>query len=67
MALDKTGCKERGVQSLSFSCTCNLSDGWQTILILPDIRISGHKKADVEIQTVKCVEHCELLNPPMNP
>ena len=66
-ALDKTGCKERGVQSLTFNCTFNLSDGSQTILILPDISISGHKKADVEIQTVKCVEHCELLNPPMNP
>ncbi len=62
--LDKTGCKERGVQSLSFNCTFNLADGSQTIMILPDISFSGHKKADLEIETVMCVEHCELLNPP---
>jgi hypothetical protein len=66
-ALDKTGCKERGVQSLSFNCTFNLANGSQTILILPDISFSGHKKADVEIETVTCVEHCDLLNPPPNP
>ncbi len=66
-ALDKTGCKERGVQSLSFNCTFNVANGSQTLLILPDIAFSGHKKANVEVQTVKCIEHCELLNPPPNP
>jgi len=66
-ALDKTGCKERGVQSLSFNCTFNLANGSQTLLVLPDISFSGHKKADVEIETVMCVEHCELLNLPLNP
>jgi hypothetical protein len=62
-ALDQTGCKERGVQSLSFNCTFNLSDGSQTILIVPDTNISGHKRAEIELQTVKCVENCDLLNP----
>jgi hypothetical protein len=66
-ALDQTGCKERGVQSMSFHCTFNVANGPQTILILPDISFSGHKKADVEIETVKCVEHCEFLPPPPNP
>ncbi|HYK92236.1 MAG TPA: hypothetical protein VE398_25970 [Acidobacteriota bacterium] len=66
-ALDKTGCKERGVQSMSFNCTFNVADGTQTLLILPDIDFSGHKKANVEINTVRCVEHCELLSPPPNP
>ena len=66
-ALDQTGCKERGVQSMSFNCTFNVANGTQTLLILPDIDFSGHKKADVEIETVMCVEHCELLNPPPNP
>jgi hypothetical protein len=66
-ALDQTGCKERGVQSMSFNCSFNLSDGTQTLLILPDIDFSGHKKATVEAETVKCVEHCELLSPPANP
>ena len=66
-ALDKTGCKERGVQSLGFNCTFNLANGPQTILVLPDANFSGHKKANVEVETVKCVEHCELLSAPPNP
>ena len=63
-ALDQTGCKERGVQKLGFNCTFNVANGPQTLLVLPDINFSGHKKADVEIETVKCVEHCDLLPPP---
>ena len=66
-ALDQTGCKERGVQSMSFNCTFNVANGTQTLLILPDIDVSGHKKATVEVNTVECVEHCELLSPPPNP
>ncbi|HZP62915.1 MAG TPA: hypothetical protein VFB28_05810 [Terriglobales bacterium] len=66
-ALDKTGCKERGVQSMSFHCSFNVANGTQTLLIVPDMDFSGHKKADVEVETVKCVDHCELLNPPPNP
>jgi hypothetical protein len=66
-ALDQTGCKERGVQSMNFNCTFNVANGPQTLLILPDIEFSGHKKATVEADTVKCVEHCELLSPPPNP
>ena len=55
------------MQSLGFNCTFNVANGPQTILVLPDINFSGHKKANVEIETVKCVEHCELLSPPPNP
>jgi hypothetical protein len=66
-ALDQTGCKERGVQSMSFNCTFNVANGTQTLLILPDIDFSGHKKATVEANTVQCVEHCELLPPPPTP
>jgi hypothetical protein len=66
-ALDQTGCKERGVQSMSFNCTFNVANGTQTLLILPDIDFSGHKKATVEANTVKCVERCELLSAPANP
>jgi len=65
-ALNKTGCKERGVQSMSFNCTFDVANGTQTLLILPDIDVSGHKKANVEVDTVKCVEHCEYLNLPPN-
>jgi hypothetical protein len=63
-ALSQTGCKERGVQSMSFNCSFNVANGTQTLLILPDITFSGHKKANVEVNTVKCVDHCELLPPP---
>jgi hypothetical protein len=66
-ALDQTGCKERGVQKMSFNCSFNVANGTQTLLILPDITFSGNKKANVEVNTVKCVDHCDLLNPPPNP
>ena len=66
-ALDQTGCKERGVQSMTFNCTFNVGNGTQTLLILPDIAFSGNKKANVEVNTVKCVDHCDLLSPPANP
>jgi hypothetical protein len=66
-ALGQTGCKERGVQSMSFNCTFNVANGSQTLVILPDIDVSGHKKATVEVNTVQCVERCELLNPVPNP
>ncbi|HEV2399914.1 MAG TPA: hypothetical protein VGS27_23435 [Candidatus Sulfotelmatobacter sp.] len=64
-ALGQTGCKERGVQSMSFHCTFNVANGTQTLLILPDTD-PGHKKATVEVETVKCVDHCDLLPPPPN-
>lgn len=64
-ALDQTGCKERGAQKLGFNCTFNVANGPQALLVLPDIEFSGHKKAEVEIETVKCVDHCEFL--PANP
>jgi len=65
-ALDQTGCKERGVQSMSFHCSFNVANGTQTLLIRPDIDFSGHKKAAVEVETEKCVDHCDLLPPPPN-
>jgi len=66
-ALDQTGCKERGVQKMSFNCSFNVANGTQTLLILPEMTFSGNKKASVEVNTVKCVDHCDLLPPPPNP
>ena len=66
-ALNQTGCKERGVQSMSFNCSFNVANGTQTLLILPDIDFSGKKKATVEADTVRCVDHCELLDAPATP
>jgi serine/threonine protein kinase len=58
---------ERGVQSMSFSCTFNVAQWHANAADPPDIDFSGHKKATVEANTVECVEHCELLSPPPNP
>jgi hypothetical protein len=66
-ALSQTGCKERGVQKMTFNCSFNVANGTQTLLILPDITFFGNKKANVEVNTVKCVDHCDLLQPPPNP
>jgi hypothetical protein len=66
-ALDQTGCKERGVQKMNFNCTFNVANGSQTLFILPEMTFSGNKKANVEVNTVKCVDHCDLLPPPPNP
>jgi hypothetical protein len=66
-ALNQTGCKERGVQKMNFNCNFNVANGTQTLLILPDISVSSGKKASVEVHTVKCVNHCDLLPPPPNP
>ena len=65
-ALDQTGCKERGVQKMSFHCSFNVANGPQTLFILPEMDFSGKKKADVEVNTVKCVRNCDLLPPPPN-
>jgi hypothetical protein len=58
-ALAQTSCKQRGVQTMEFDCFFNLADGPQSLLVVPDEK--SHKKAEIEVQTYKCVEHCELL------
>ena len=61
-ALAKTSCKQRGVQSLSFDCTVNLADGRQSLVVVPDAAKIPHKKAEIQLQTVKCSANCDLLN-----
>jgi len=61
-ALSATTCKQRGVQSLSFECTVNLADGRQSLVVVPDVRGNvPHKKAEIELQAVKCTANCELM------
>jgi hypothetical protein len=59
-ALDQTSCKQRGVQSLTFDCTVNLADGPQSLIVVP--ASTSHKKAEIELQAVKCVANCDLIN-----
>src|SRR5438128_5549638 len=58
-ALATTSCKQRGVQSLTFECKFNLADGPQSIVVLADVSIPGHKNAEIELQTVKCTADCD--------
>jgi hypothetical protein len=62
-ALENNSCQQRGVQSLQFQCNFNLSDGPQSLIVVPEegAKIPNHKKAEIEMQAVKCVENCRLL------
>jgi hypothetical protein len=60
-ALEKNPCQQRGVQSLEFQCTFNLGDGPQSLIVAPEAGNVPHKKAEIEMQFVKCVENCQLL------
>jgi hypothetical protein len=58
-ALAQTSCKQRGVQTMEFDCFFNLADGPQSLLVVPNDK--SHKKAEIEVQTYKCVANCGLL------
>ena len=61
-ALETTTCKQRGVQSLRFSCTVNVADGRQSLVILPQPGVNvPHKKAEIEMQANECTAYCDLL------
>jgi len=61
-ALEKNACQQRGVQSLQFQCKFNLADGPQSLIVAPEATGNvPHKKAEIEMQFVKCIENCELL------
>jgi len=60
--LQSTSCKQRGVQSLSFSCNVNFADGRQSLVVLPEDRTRvPHKKAEIEMQANECTANCNLL------
>ena len=60
-ALETSSCKQRGVQSLSFDCSLNIDDGPQSLVVIPDTGVPSHKKASVELQTLRCTANCELI------
>jgi len=60
-ALEKSPCQQRAVQSLQFQCTFNLSDGPQSLIVVPESTAKvPHKKAEIEMQAVKCIANCVL-------
>jgi hypothetical protein len=65
-ALEKNSCQQRGVQTLQFQCTFNAEDGPQSLIVVPEATSNvPHKKAEVEMQAVKCVANC-IPPPPAN-
>ena len=65
-ALERNSCQQRGVQTLQFQCTFNAEDGPQSLIVVPEATSKvPHKKAEVEMQAVKCVANC-IPPPPAN-
>jgi hypothetical protein len=60
--LSQTACKQRGVQSLEFDCTFNVADGPQSLLVIADAPVRSHKKAELQVQALNCVDNCNMLN-----
>jgi len=61
-ALEKNLCQQRGVQSLEFQCTFNQADGPQSLIVVPeDTSRVPHKNAEIEMQFVKCISNCQML------
>jgi hypothetical protein len=58
-ALEKSACQQRGVQTLQFQCNFNLSDGPQSLIVMPEsVAKVPHKKAEIEMMASKCVANC---------
>ena len=61
-ALEKNACQQRGVEKMAFQCTFNASDGPQSLIVGPeDMNKVPHKKTEIEMQVVKCIANCELI------
>jgi hypothetical protein len=60
-AVAQTTCKQRGVQTMEFDCKFNVADGPQSLLIMPSASVKSHKKAQIEVQALKCTANCDLL------
>jgi hypothetical protein len=62
LALQNHSCQQRGVQKLEFQCSFNLADGPQSLIVAPEETAKvPHKKAEVEMQAVKCVANCQMI------
>ena len=48
-------------QDKTFDCHFNLADGPQSLVIKPDTSFSGHKKTEIELQTVRCIANCGTI------
>lgn len=62
-ALGNSSCEQRGVENTNFQCTFNVSDGPQSLVVVPEdtSNVPRKKKSEIEMQVVKCVANCELI------
>ena len=60
-ALAQTTCKQRGVQSMEFECKVNRGEGPQSLILVTDVPVRSHKKAEIEFQTLQCIANCEMI------
>jgi len=61
-ALEKNSCQQRGVQSQQFECKFDLSDGPQSLIVVPEQgQKVPKKKAEVQMFVSRCVANCDLL------
>jgi hypothetical protein len=62
-ALERNACQQRGVQSLQFECKFDVSDGPQSLIVVPEQgQKVPNKKAEVQMFASRCVANCDLLN-----
>lgn len=61
-ALTKAACQQRGVQTLVFECRFDVTDGPQSLIVVPEETAKvPHKKAEIEMSAARCVANCEML------
>jgi hypothetical protein len=61
-ALESNSCQQRAVQKLTFQCSFDVADGPQSLVVVPEPTSNvPHKKAEVEMQAVKCLANCQLI------
>jgi hypothetical protein len=61
-ALEKNSCQQRGVQSLQFECKFDMTDGPQSLIVVPEASEKvPRKKTEIEMWAAKCVANCNLL------
>jgi hypothetical protein len=62
-ALGDSSCEQRGVENTTFQCTFNVSDGPQSLIVVPEdtTSVPRKKKSEIQMQVVKCMANCELI------
>jgi len=67
-ALEKSPCQQRGVQSMQFECKFDVTDGPQSLIVVPEAGEKvPKKKAEIEMFASRCVANCTMLESKNNP